>query len=78
MNKKTIPLPSDDEYITAIIFHLQKNLIPHFKYMNFIYSLHKEHFIDMEIFLAIRDKVMFMREEDFPTCKLRVWMGFSV
>ena len=38
--------------------------------MNFICSLHIEHFIDMEIFLAIRHEVMFMREEDFPTCKL--------
>ena len=38
--------------------------------MNFIYSLHIEHFIDMEIFLAIRHEVMFMREEDFPTCNL--------
>ena len=38
--------------------------------MNFIYSLHIEHFIDMEIFLAIRHEVMFMRDEHFPTCKL--------
>ena len=29
-----------------------------------------EHFIDMEIFLAIRNEVIFMRDEDFPTCKL--------
>ena len=38
--------------------------------MNFIYSLHIEHFIGMEIFLAIRHVVMFMRDEDVPTCKL--------
>ena len=38
--------------------------------MNFICSLHIGHFIDMEIFLAIRHEVMFIREEDFPTCKL--------
>ena len=37
--------------------------------MNFIYSLHIEHFIDIEILLAIRHEVMFMRDEDFPTCK---------
>ena len=68
MNKKTIPLPSDVEYIIAVIFHLLKIL--QFKYMNFTYSLHIEHFIDMEIFLAIRHEVRFLREEDFPTCKL--------
>ena len=38
--------------------------------MNFVYSLYIEHFIGMEIFLAIRQEVMFMREEDFPACKL--------
>ena len=38
--------------------------------MNFTYSLHIEHLIDMEIFLAIRHEVMFMRDEDFPICKL--------
>ena len=38
--------------------------------MNFIYSLHIEHFINMEIFLATKHKVMFMHDEDFPTCKL--------
>ena len=38
--------------------------------MNFVYSLHIEHFIDMEIFLAIQHKVMFMRDEDLPTSKL--------
>ena len=39
--------------------------------MNFIYSLHIEHFIDMEISLAIRHEVMFyMREEELPTCEL--------
>ena len=37
--------------------------------MNFVYSLQIEHFIDMEIFLAIRHDVMFMRDEDFSTCK---------
>ena len=38
--------------------------------MNFIYSLRIEHFIDMEISLALRHEVMFMRDEDFPTYKL--------
>ena len=38
--------------------------------MNFIYSPYIQHFIDMEIFLAIRHGVMFMSDEDFPTCKL--------
>ena len=38
--------------------------------MNFIYSIQIEYFIDMEKFLAIRYEVVFMREEDFPTCKL--------
>ena len=37
--------------------------------MNFIYSLHIEYFIDMEIFLATRRELMFMRD-DLPTCKL--------
>ena len=40
------------------------------KYMNLIYSLHIERFIDTEIPLAIRHEVMFMREEYFPTCEL--------
>ena len=71
MNKKTIPLPSDVECITAIDdLSFAKIVIPQFKYMNFIYSLHISDLIDMEIFLAIRHQVMFMREEDFPTCKL--------
>ena len=71
MNKKTIPLPSDVEYITAIDnFSFTKNVIPQFKYMNFIYSLYTEHLIEMAIFLAIRHEIMFMRDEDFPTCKL--------
>ena len=47
-----------------------RNVIPQFKYMNFIYALHIERFINMEIFLVIRHEVMFMRDEDFPTCKL--------
>ena len=47
-----------------------ENVIPQFKYMNFIYSLHIEHFIDMEIYLTIRYEVMFMSDKDFPTCKL--------
>ena len=38
--------------------------------MNSIYSLHIEHLIDVKIFLPIRHEVMFMRKEDFPTCKL--------
>ena len=38
--------------------------------MNFISSLHIEHFIDVEIFLAIGHEVMFMRDEDFPAWKL--------
>ena len=39
-------------------------------YMNFIYSLHIEQFIEMEIFLAIRHEIMFMRDKDFPRCTL--------
>ena len=38
--------------------------------MNFIYLLQTEHFIDMEIFWAIRHRLLFVREEDFPTSKL--------
>ena len=45
-----------------MIFHFAKNVIPQFKYMNSRYSLHIEHFIDMEIFLAIRHEVMFLRD----------------
>ena len=72
MNKKTIPLPSDVEYITAIDdLSFAKNVISQFKYMNFIYSLHIKHFIEMEIFIAMRHEVMFnLREKDFPTWKL--------
>ena len=67
--KKTIPLPSHAEYITAIDdLSFAKIVIPQFKYINFIFSLHIKHVIEMEIFLAIRHEVMFMREEDFPTC----------
>ena len=68
MNKK-IALPTDVEYITATIFHSLK-CYSQFKYMNFIYSIHIEHFIDIEIFLAIWHEVMSMHEEDLPTCKL--------
>ena len=71
MNKETIPLPSDVECITVMIFHLIKMLFHNSNnYMNFIYSLHIEHFIDMELFLAIPHEAMFMRDKDFPTCKL--------
>ena len=38
--------------------------------MDFKYSLHIEHFIDIEIFFAIRHEVTFLREENVPTCKI--------
>ena len=58
-----------------MIFHLLEMLfcmhaIQIYQFHIFMRSLHIKHFIDVEIFLAIRQEVMFMRDEDLPTCKL--------
>ena len=62
VNKKTIPLPSHVEYTTAMIFHLLKMLFCNSNTVyEFLYSLHIEHFIDMEIFGSIDPNGMKMK-----------------